>query len=136
LTAAALTALAVTDLHGPPVVTVSLLVLLLIGCGAVIAVLSPYTAEVYPTRIRGLGTGMAAACSKAGGIFGPPALAGLLVLVPGARLVGIVAALPMAIATIAIARQGVETRGRALEEIQPAPAAAAASMASEPDQAA
>ena len=46
-----------------------LTVLLLVGSGGVIAMLSPYTAEVYPTQVRGTGSGFAAGTSagKSGG---------------------------------------------------------------------
>jgi len=49
-----------------------LMVLLLVGSGGVIAMLSPYTAEVYPTQVRGTGSGFAAGTSKAGGIMVRP----------------------------------------------------------------
>ena len=48
------------------------MVLLLVGSGGVIAMLSPYTAEVYPTQVRGTGSGFAAGTSKAGGIMVRP----------------------------------------------------------------
>jgi putative MFS transporter len=93
--------------------------MLLTGSSGVIAVLAPYAAEAYPTAIRGVGSGLAAACSKAGGMFGPPAIAALLQTLPEVWVVETLVAIPMALATIAIARHGVETRGRHLDDLQP-----------------
>jgi putative MFS transporter len=94
----------------------ALLVVVLVGSSSVLAVLTPYSAEVYPTAIRSRGTGLAAAASKAGGVAGiglvaasvaPPSLV-------GAALVG---AVPTVVAAAVIGRVGVETRQRRLEEI-------------------
>jgi putative MFS transporter len=38
--------------------------------GGVMAMLSPYTAEVFPTRLRGTGSGLSAGSTKLGGLFG------------------------------------------------------------------
>lgn len=119
VTVVALVLIAITNLKIPTVGSVVLLVLLITGTSGIIAVLSPYTAEVYPTSHRGSGAGLAAACTKLGGMFAPPLMALLLTFVPGARLIALVAAVPMGLATIAIARRGMETHGRDLEELQP-----------------
>jgi putative MFS transporter len=118
ITVIALLLIAITNLQAGTAGSIVLLVLLLTGTSGVVAVLSPYTAEVYPTSHRGAGSGLAAACTKAGGMFGPPLMALLLTLVPGARLIALVAAVPMCLATVAIARRGMETHGRDLEELQ------------------
>lgn len=95
-----------------------LTVLLLVGSGGVVSMLSPYTAEVYPTRLRGTGSGLAAGSSKLGGILGPPALAGLATISTGFGLAAPVLALPLLGAAALFAVHGVETRGRSLEEIE------------------
>lgn len=96
---------------------VPLMVLLLVGSGGVISMLSPYTAEVYPTRLRGTGSGFAAGASKVGGILAPPLIAFILMRYPGFGMVGVIAAVPVLLATAMIALTGVETRDRPLEEM-------------------
>jgi putative MFS transporter len=95
-----------------------LVMLLLAGSTGIIAMLSPYTAEVYPTEVRGMGSGFAAACSKAGGMFGPPLVASVLATFPGFTAVALLVAAPMSVATLVVALAGIETRGRKLEDIQ------------------
>ena len=101
-----------------------LMVLLLIGSGGIISMLSPYTAEVYPTRLRGTGSGFAAGSSKIGGILAPPVAALTLAAAPGFGLIGLLAAGPVLVAALVVLAAGVETRDRALEEVAvPTPAA-------------
>jgi putative MFS transporter len=98
------------------VVLQALIVLLLVGTSAMLAMLTPYGSEVYPTRIRARGTGLAGVCARAGGVIG----IGVVVIgiapptIRGAALLG---ALPVALAALAVARFGIETRRRRLEEI-------------------
>jgi putative MFS transporter len=99
-----------------------LMVLLLIGSGGIISMLSPYTAEVYPTRLRGTGSGFSAGCSKVGGILAPPLVALTLLHFPGFGVIGMVAAAPVLLSTLMLAVGGVETRDRPLEEMTDAPA--------------
>ena len=126
LTAVALVGFAVT---GESVATnsglfIALLVGLLIAFWGVIAVLSPYSAEVYPTRLRGQGAGLAAGASKMGGVIAlalavsgvaPPALGGAAGLCAGAMVIG----------AAAVATTAVETRRRRLEDIVGEPTVAA-----------
>jgi putative MFS transporter len=98
----------------------SLLYLLLVipiwGISSVVAVLSVYAAEIYPTRIRSRGSGFAAGASKAGGV----AIIGLVafgITAPSIATVALIGAVPMAIAVLLVALFGVETRQRRLEEI-------------------
>ncbi len=120
ITAAALVAFALIDpgANGQKTTLVMpLMVLLLIGTGGVISMLSPYTAEVYPTALRGTGSGFAAGSSKVGGILAPPLAAFILGIVPGFGLLGLAAAAPVVLSAVMIAVAGVETRNRALEEM-------------------
>jgi len=94
-----------------------LMVLVLIGSGGVISMLSPYSAEVYPTRLRGTGSGFAAGSSKIGGILAPPVAALALSAAPGFGLIGLLAAGPIVAAALIVLAAGVETRDRALEEV-------------------
>lgn len=98
-----------------------LMVLLLVGSGGIISMLSPYTAEVYPTRLRGTGSGFSAGCSKLGGILAPPMVALTLSHFPGFAVIGVVAAAPVLLSTLMLAVGGVETRDRPLEEMSDVP---------------
>jgi thioredoxin reductase/MFS family permease len=109
-----------------PYVLQALIVLLLVGTNSILAVLTPYSSEVYPTRVRARGTGLAGACARAGGLLGvsvvviglaPPSLTGAATL----------GAIPTALAALAVAYYGVETRRRRLEEITATELAAGAS---------
>jgi putative MFS transporter len=102
---------------GNHLVLIGLVVALLVGSGGMISMLSPYTAEVYPTRLRGTGSGFAAASSKVGGVFGPPVVASLLAATGAFTIPALVAAVPVTLAAVVLARGGFETRGRRLEEI-------------------
>lgn len=107
---------------------VLLLVGLLVAFWGSIAVLSPYSAEVYPTRLRGQGAGLTAGATKMGGVIAlglavtgvaPPALGGAAGLCAGAMLVGVAA----------IASTAVETRRRRLEDIVGEPVTTATPVA-------
>lgn len=98
-----------------------LVVLLLLGSGGIISMLSPYTAEVYPTRLRGTGSGLAAGSSKLGGIVAPPLAAWVLAAAPGFTAIGLIVAAPVALAAVVLAFSGVETRNRGLEELTTVP---------------
>ena len=94
----------------------TLLVIPIWGINSVTAVLSVYSAEIYPTRIRSRGTGLAAGASKAGGVM-IIALVTYGVAAPSLAGTTLVGAIPMALAAIAILLFGVETRNRRLEQI-------------------
>jgi putative MFS transporter len=93
-----------------------LLIVPIWGISSVVAVLSVYSSEIYPTRIRSRGTGFAAGASKAGGV----AIIALVVFgiaAPSIATVALVGAIPMALAVLLTVLYGVETRNRPLEEI-------------------
>jgi putative MFS transporter len=94
----------------------ALLIMPIWGISSVLAVLSSYGTEIYPTRIRSRGAGLVAGLSKAGGVLiialvavgaAPPSLAGM----------AFVGAVPLVAAATAMAVFGIETRKRQLEEI-------------------
>lgn len=118
LTAAALLGfvLAGDDVASNRLLLYALLTIPIWGISSVVAVLSSYSSEVYPTRIRSRGTALAAGASKAGGVLiialvvaaiAPPSIAGTALL----------GAIPMALAAIAVLLFGIETRKRQLEDI-------------------
>lgn len=93
-----------------------LIVLVIVSTSSAAAILTPYSAEVYPTRIRSRGTGFVAGTSKAGGVIG------LLVVVlatspPGLASAALIGAVAMAIAVVAVGWVAFETRQRGLEDI-------------------
>jgi putative MFS transporter len=94
----------------------ALLVIPIWGINSVTAVLTVYSSEIYPTRIRSRGTGLAAGASKAGGVM-IITLVALGVAAPSLAGTTLVGGIPMAFAAIAILLFGVETRNRQLEQI-------------------
>lgn len=120
VTAGALTAFAVLgdSAADNPLLLQGLIILVLAGTSSILAMLTPYSSEVFPTRIRARGTGFAGACARAGGFLGVGAV--ILHIAPaslsGAATLG---AIPTALAAIALWRFGVETRRRTLEQIAP-----------------
>jgi putative MFS transporter len=93
-----------------------LLVVPIWGISSVVAVLSVYAAEVYPTRVRSRGSGFAAGASKAGGVL-IIALVAFGIAAPSIATVALIGAVPLALAVVLVAAFGVETRQRRLEEI-------------------
>lgn len=83
--------------------------------GSANAVLYLYTPEIYPTRMRAIGTGLATSWLRLTSAIGPP-LVGLMV---GAKGVGSVFLLFAAVSIVGavVAVKMIETRGRKLEEI-------------------
>jgi len=94
----------------------TLLVIPIWGINSVTAVLSVYSAEIYPTRVRSRGTGLAAGASKAGGVL-IIALVTYGVAAPSLAATTLVGGIPMALAALAVLLFGVETRNRRLEQI-------------------
>jgi putative MFS transporter len=94
----------------------ALLIMPIWGISSVVAVLSAYSAEIFPTRLRSRGTGLAAGFSKAGGVL-IITLVTIAVAPPSITGTALIGALPMALAALAVALFGPETRKRQLEEI-------------------
>ena len=92
------------------------------GISSLVAVVSAYSSEIYPTSIRAMGGGLCAAASKAGGVLILAVVAAAAV--PSVAVTAVIGAIPLAAATALFAVVGRETRQRRLEEITlPAPAA-------------
>lgn len=92
---------------------VVLISLLMVGANGVIAVLLPYTAESYPVRIRGRGTGFVAGSSKAGGIV--VQVIAMAAMIPPLGIATVVLALPMMASAVLVASYCMESRGRRLD---------------------
>ena len=99
-----------------PLLLEAIIVVLIQGVSSMLAVITPYASEVYPTRIRARGAGLASGAARIGGI----ATIGLTVVaIAPPDLVGaaLLSGIPAILATLAIAKWGTETRRRRLEEI-------------------
>ena len=83
--------------------------------GSINAVLYLYTPEIYPTRIRAIGTGLATSWLRLASAVGPT-IVGLMVASKGVAAVFIMFALTCLLGLLAAARM-IETRARRLEEI-------------------
>ncbi len=83
-------------------------------------VIYTYTPELYPTRIRGWGSGVAAAVGRLAGILGPYVTAAIVGTPPGPAGVNMAFVMFTAIFVVIaldVLLLGEETRGRTLEEI-------------------
>ncbi|MGH8182933.1 MAG: MFS transporter [Rhodanobacteraceae bacterium] len=118
LTVVALLVFAAIEVGGlrAQVLTLAATVLLLVAISGVIATMIPYAAEIYPVQLRGTGSGLIAAASKAGGILG--AALGVAGVFDSFLVSALVIALPLAFAGALLWRGGVETSGRDLDVIQ------------------
>lgn len=86
------------------------------GISSMAAVLIAYASEVYPTRVRSRGTGLAAGASKAGGVLVISAVVFALTI-PSIRGTALIGAIPLVLATLALVAFGVETKKKQLERI-------------------
>jgi len=77
-----------------------------------------YTPELYPTRARGTGAGSANSVGRIGGMVGPYAVGALLDLTGGNTYpVFVMFTIVHLVSAITVMTLGIETKGRALEEI-------------------
>jgi len=126
-TAAVLAGFAVFKTGDSQALFSTLTVLLLIGLSGMIAMLTPYSVELYPTTFRATGAGVTASSSKVGGVVGPSMVAFILTTFPGLMVPALTLAVPLLLAAVVLWISGRETSGRTLEEISeiPVPAEAA-----------
>ncbi|HEY6786884.1 MAG TPA: MFS transporter, partial [Trebonia sp.] len=94
----------------------AMLVVPLSGISLVAAIVTVYASEVYPTRIRSRGTGLAAGITKAGGVL-IIAMVVAAATTPSIALTAVIGAVPLLIGMAIFALTSRETRGRRLEEI-------------------
>ena len=102
--------------HDPTLLTVAT-VALLTSSTSMIGVLAPYSVELYPTALRGVGSGVVAAASKSGGLVGPGLVGGLLTISSALVVPALVIAAPLFAAGSLMALRARETRGKRLEEL-------------------
>jgi putative MFS transporter len=93
-----------------------LLTVPLSGISSVTALVTAYGAEIYPTRIRARGAGLAAGMTKAGGVL---VLAVVLAVTtaPSLPVTALIGAVPLLLAVFAFARTSPDTHQRRLEDI-------------------
>ncbi|HEX3959697.1 MAG TPA: hypothetical protein VHZ03_24180 [Trebonia sp.] len=94
----------------------AMLVVPLSGISLVAAIVTVCASEVYPTRIRSRGTGLAAGITKAGGVL-IIAMVVAAATTPSIALTAVIGAVPLLIGMAIFALTSRETRGRRLEEI-------------------
>ena len=105
-----------------------LLIVPIWGISSLTAVTAAYASEIYPTRIRARGTGLAAAGTKLGGVLILAAVAAA-VAAPSISVTALFGAAPLVGAIVLLTLFGVETRKKGLEQItaeelgEPVPAA-------------
>ncbi|HEY5041578.1 MAG TPA: MFS transporter [Verrucomicrobiae bacterium] len=95
-----------------------LTIMLLFGLSGMISMLSPYSVELYPTKLRATGGGVVASSSKVGGVIGPSSVAFILTVFPGLAVPSLLVAAPLVIAAVILWLKGKETTGKRLEEIR------------------
>jgi len=99
--------------------TTLLYVLLIVpiwGISSLTAVAVAYASEVYPTRIRSRGTGLAAGATKFGGVL-ILAIVVAKIATPSISRTSLYGAIPLVLAVVALVAFGVETRKKQLEHI-------------------
>jgi putative MFS transporter len=94
----------------------ALLVVPIWGISSVVAVLSVYSSEIYPTQMRARGSGFSAGASKVGGVL-IVSLVAFEVTAPSINQIALIGAIPLTLAVVAMMLCGVETKKRNLEEI-------------------
>jgi putative MFS transporter len=77
-----------------------------------------YSAELYPTRLRAIGTGFGSAWLRAGSSLGP-VIVGFIVAGVGIQYVFLVFAAIAVVGGLTVAKFGIETKGQVLEELSP-----------------
>ncbi len=93
-----------------------LLIVPIWGISSLTAVTAAYASEIYPTRIRARGTGLAAAGMKFGGVVILAAVAAALAA-PSISVTALLGAIPLVGAIVLMVFFGIETRNKGLEQI-------------------
>lgn len=93
-----------------------LLIVPIWGISSLTAATVAYASEVYPTRIRSRGTGLASAATRLGGLLIISTVLAAIAA-PSISITALLGALPLTLAVLAIVVFGVETRKKQLERI-------------------
>jgi MFS transporter, putative metabolite:H+ symporter len=101
-----------------PALVLVILSLSQLAVGMLALALSTYTAELYPTELRALGSGFGNAWLRLGGTAGP-AFIGAMLPVIGLQGIFISFGVLLGIGFVVCALFAIETRGRLLEQLSP-----------------
>jgi putative MFS transporter len=93
-----------------------LLIVPIWGISSLTAVMVAYASEVYPTKIRSRGTGLAAGATKFGGVT-ILAMVAAAIAAPSVGATALIGAIPLTMALVALMVFGVETKKKQLERI-------------------
>ena len=93
-----------------------LLIVPIWGISSLTAVMVAYASEVYPTKVRARGSGLAAGATKFGGVL-ILTIVVLAIAAPSIRWTAVFGAVPLILAMIALVVFGVETKSKQLERI-------------------
>jgi putative MFS transporter len=92
------------------------LVMLIVAVNGMNALVIPYASEVYPTELRGRGTGFVASAGKFGGVIGTVVVSAFATFTSGVSVAAFALLLPLFLGLVAILRFGIDTRGHALDD--------------------
>lgn len=84
-----------------------------------LGIFPPYSAEVYPTEVRGTGAGWSAGFTRIGSFIGPLFGGVLLNFGVSAQIELVIFGAPLLIGALVMLLYGVETHGHSLEQISP-----------------
>jgi putative MFS transporter len=93
-----------------------LLIVPIWGISSLTAVMIAYASEIFPTRVRSRGSGLAAGATKFGGVV-ILALVAAAIAAPSIRVSALYGAIPLILALVALMAFGVETKKKQLERI-------------------
>jgi putative MFS transporter len=93
-----------------------LLIVPIWGISSLTAVMIAYASEVYPTKVRARGAGLAAGATKFGGVM-ILAIVAAAIAAPSIKLTALYGAIPLVLAIVAMIVFGVETKKKQLERI-------------------
>jgi putative MFS transporter len=93
-----------------------LLIVPIWGISSLTAVVIAYASEIFPTKVRARGSGLAAGATKFGGVM-ILAIVALAITAPSIRVTAVYGAIPLILAMIAMMVFGVETKKKQLERI-------------------
>src|SRR6185503_3574612 len=93
-----------------------LLIVPIWGISSLTAVVIAYASEIFPTKVRARGSGLAAGATKFGGVM-ILAVVAAAIAAPSIRLTALYGAVPLVLAMIAMMVFGVETKKKQLERI-------------------
>ncbi len=94
----------------------ALLVIPIAGISSAASVVATYATEIYPTRVRSRGAGLAAGLTKVGGVL-VIALVVVATTTPSIAVTALIGATPLLVGIIVLGWVGPETKRRRLEEI-------------------